>query len=612
MATHGMSSVIVKYQDFSCCGIILDAANGIILTLGSIISDLFPKIDKPPSLSSLGSQIWWSNGDEVPVEVLLKKTENARVEDGEIVTLDGCLKLLWRDKKLEELTQHIFPVSEWHFDYQTNGKHDSEGEKHKSATGGSHKLADFALIHVKALSDHVPSYPKLLDSLRLTPAQQGEVVFLVGTPFGSECPHVFYNSISKGIVSNLAGTDGEILMTDARCVPGSEGGLLLLCEPASAGDSRSRSYQLYGIVVAPFCWRNGEWIGITLACSIKHILLAVSDLICLVSSQLPVGTLQELNVLFSATHFTATRSSQKTANSTALNIFNERLQDKMVSSPDSPIHKVEPNTSVGIVQKVFPSVVLVQHGMMWGTGVIIDSSEALVVTCSHVIRATGKTGSATEVFNQWASRKSCNIDQTKKMQDIKVGFGFPNPVWQSAEVLFATDSDCPLDFALLRIPSHSTFKSILIRRPGKLTDTKALYRKNEETLVVGFALLPSYLKLSPSVTSGVLSNVLCDNTQAVMLQCSAAVHSGASGGALISGNTGELLGIVTSNVRDAHNSTSFPHVNFSIPGTLVEQIISLVKMGNAGSGLESVISQRVAEIWNLQRNVEPLSLISKL
>lgn len=49
-----------------------------------------------------------------------------------------------------------------------------------------------------------------------------------------------------------------------------------------------------------------------------------------------------------------------------------------------------------------------------------------------------------------------------------------------------------------------------------------------------------------SVTSGILSKVVTCQSQAVMLQTTCAVQAGASGGALVQTDTGELLGNSTS------------------------------------------------------------------
>lgn len=48
---------------------------------------------------------------------------------------------------------------------------------------------------------------------------------MISSPFGILSPTTFQNSISKGIVSNVLGiSKNHVLMTDARMLPGSEGG----------------------------------------------------------------------------------------------------------------------------------------------------------------------------------------------------------------------------------------------------------------------------------------------------------------------------------------------------------------------------------------------------
>lgn len=48
---------------------------------------------------------------------------------------------------------------------------------------------------------------------------------MISSPFGILSPTSFQNSISKGIVSNILGVSkNHIIMTDARMLPGSEGG----------------------------------------------------------------------------------------------------------------------------------------------------------------------------------------------------------------------------------------------------------------------------------------------------------------------------------------------------------------------------------------------------
>jgi len=100
----------------------------------------------------------------------------------------------------------------------------------------------------------------------------GSVVYVVGTPFGNLSPVVFLNSVSKGVLSNVAGTDQALLLTDARCIPGTEGGAIYAqachhdCLPV-------------GIVVASFFWRANEWIGLSLGCRLACVLNSLESLL---------------------------------------------------------------------------------------------------------------------------------------------------------------------------------------------------------------------------------------------------------------------------------------------------------------------------------------------
>ncbi|XP_061693243.1 peroxisomal leader peptide-processing protease isoform X2 [Syngnathoides biaculeatus] len=94
--------------------------------------------------------------------------------------------------------------------------------------------------------------------------QKGSPVVACGSPFGSLCSDLFNGTVSRGVVSNLAGEDNAIILTDARCLPGTEGGGLFAME--------DDHLHLVGVIVSPFGWKANEWIGLTLVCSIHSIL----------------------------------------------------------------------------------------------------------------------------------------------------------------------------------------------------------------------------------------------------------------------------------------------------------------------------------------------------
>ena len=67
----------------------------------------------------------------------------------------------------------------------------------------------------------------------------------------------------------------------------------------------------------------------------------------------------------------------------------------------------------------------------------------------------------------------------------------------------------------------------------------------------------------PTLTSGILSKVITHQNKIVMLQSTAAVHSGNSGGALLD-EKGNFLGLLTCNITQS-NGKIIPKINLSIP-----------------------------------------------
>jgi S1-C subfamily serine protease len=72
---------------------------------------------------------------------------------------------------------------------------------------------------------------KKAKSISLSPSvvsvRQGEDIYCVSSPFGVLSRDTFQNSVTKGIVSNIITTRDEsqlAILTDARMLPGSEGG----------------------------------------------------------------------------------------------------------------------------------------------------------------------------------------------------------------------------------------------------------------------------------------------------------------------------------------------------------------------------------------------------
>uniref|UniRef100_A0A3Q2TT30 Peroxisomal leader peptide-processing protease n=1 Tax=Fundulus heteroclitus TaxID=8078 RepID=A0A3Q2TT30_FUNHE len=176
--------------------------------------------------------------------------------------------------------------------------------------------------------------------------QKGCPVVACGSPFGSLCLDLFLGALSRGIISNLAGEDNAVILTDARCLPGTEGGGLFVVEATD----RAR---LVGLIVSPFGWKSNEWIGLTLVCSVDLIFRNIRR-----------GT---------------------------------GARDPL---PGVWLHPGEADLRMWSTAQAseavrYPTVCLVDSGQVWGSGVVVTTD--LVLTCRHVV--SGKP-SVTLKFHQ--------------------------------------------------------------------------------------------------------------------------------------------------------------------------------------------------------------------
>ncbi|XP_040905875.1 peroxisomal leader peptide-processing protease [Toxotes jaculatrix] len=164
--------------------------------------------------------------------------------------------------------------------------------------------------------------------------QKGCPVVACGSPFGSLCLDLFSSTLSRGIISNLAGEDNAVILTDARCLPGTEGGGLFVVEGAD-------NVRLIGLIVSPFGWKANEWIGLTLVCSVHLIFRNVTH--CM-SAQDP-------------------------------------LRDVWLHPGEAGLHmSITAHESKAVK---YPTVCFVDSGQFWGSGVVVTSQ--LVLTCRHVV-----------------------------------------------------------------------------------------------------------------------------------------------------------------------------------------------------------------------------------
>jgi S1-C subfamily serine protease len=93
--------------------------------------------------------------------------------------------------------------------------------------------------------------------------------------------------------------------------------------------------------------------------------------------------------------------------------------------------------------------------------------------------------------------------------------------------------------------------------------------RGEPVTVVGHAAFGPRLLLRPSMTAGEVAKVVLQHGRPVLIQSTAMVLAGHSGGALLDA-TGNLLGMVTSHARAPHSGGQkkeriIPRLNFVLP-----------------------------------------------
>lgn len=298
-------------------------------------------------------------------------------------------------------------------------------------------------------------------------------------------------------------------------------------------------------------------------------------------------------------------------------------------SADSGLHKnlirrpVICSHSVSSLEKAISSVVLVAVGDgSWASGIVLNSS-GLILTNAHILepwrfgrtsqvgsieKATSHTEHDTPIAQQeensfeeetvihlpprMGNYFSCHREplssfghQCSRRISVRLDF-MEQKNWYSAQEVYVSKG--PLDVALLQLEYVPPQLPTII---PQLTCPS----KGTAVHVIGHGLLGPRTNILSSVSSGALSNVVeipgpihaygSSKSEArktnfpIMLQTTAAVHPGASGGAVINSN-GHMVGLVTSNARHG-GGTIIPHLNFSIPCAALEPVFKFSETQDA-------------------------------
>ncbi|TKW26525.1 hypothetical protein SEVIR_3G195700v4 [Setaria viridis] len=406
---------------------------------------------------------------------------------------------------------------------------------------------------------------------------RGDPLLIAGSPFGLLSPFHFFNSISVGAVANFlppCAVRCSLLMADIQCLPGMEGAPVF-----------DRNSCLVGLLMNPLRQKGS---------SVEVQLVITWDAICTGWNNMKLVEIErEPSKL----------PNDKNEESKMMELKHPDNYGRFVSSTVNKINQY--CISSPSIREAISAVVLVTVGdSSWASGIVLNKG-GLVLTNAHLLEPwrfgrTSPLGAQTTSAGEYLSareNRSLQPQQCKFSNDDAVkhevslfNLGFKREkrisvrldhaerqVWCSASVVFISKG--PLDVALLQMEEVPIELNTI--RPEFVCPTAG-----SSVYVVGHGLFGPRSGLCSSLSSGVVSKVVqIPSTQLshpsgtveahnmdmpVMLQTTAAVHPGASGGILVNSH-GLMVGIVTSNAKHGGGST-IPHLNFSIPCKSLEII----------------------------------------
>ena len=530
--------------------------------------------------------------------------------------------------------------------------------------------------------------------------ERGSPVLVTSSPYGLVSPRVFANSQTSGIVANytrdrdLGHRRVAMLLVDARCLAGSEGGSVCV---GGAGAHRGAWVGVVAPSLPPFLrpqrQARPERSGSTgrtlpLADSAPLIARAIDQL----SAVIPLATfapkLRRLLARKSGDAGVAAPSSSTAArDDTSVTTTTTRVVDttsrrrrrigRIAAAASGRNDGLLPFDESGdaamhadVAARVAPSVVLirVRGNDTWGSGVVlhtvnhtgsrrsrsssrVSASVAYVVTCAHLfagVRGGGRSDAADRcvadvLFTLRESRSGGLAVSTRRWRSARFLDVFSNAL-DLAVLAIELEEDCaemaavaaPFDFEYGEETAACT--SPLVQRSNdEFRGGRGTTRCSKEdslqqpkpapAIVLGHGLFAarslspaaassgSTLALaSPSVTVGVVCNAAVRYHGAPMLlQTSAAVFGGNSGGALVDAASGCVVGIVRSNARrGVPDGTLIPRLNFAMHVAVLQPLVVSLRSGDKGAVTSALKELRewdgdaasLGDLWDLKSGEE--------
>ncbi|KAK9152822.1 hypothetical protein Sjap_000302 [Stephania japonica] len=478
-----------------------------------------------------------------------------------------------------------------------------------NSSGTALSTTRIAFLGVPILTQDVPKTGVATANIR------GDFLLAVGSPFGILSPAHFFNSVSVGFVSNCyppSSGNNSLLMADIRCLPGMEGGPVF-----------GEHGILIGILTRPLKQKAGgaeiqlviPWEAIAkLWNDLLHKDCKQADSIYSAENSGPAGRVS---------------NHRRYENATKYNITNLEY----------------PATSI---KEAMNSICLVSiDDGSWASGVLLNN-HGLILTNAHLFepwrfgKATFKGGrdvapivssvikeplrnggsisqkerdalSKVNFPDKLAGEKHSRLDMGSiySYRRLRVRLDHVHPwIWCHARVVYISKG--PLDVAVLKLESVPDELCPIIPE-------FACPSSGSKAYVIGHGLFGPRTDLSSSVSSGVVARVVktqrrihqtgVNETTArympAMIETTASVHPGASGGAVVNCE-GHMIGLVTSNAKHGGGKL-IPHLNFSIPSAALEPIFKFSKDMQDQSILQALDAPNecFSAIWALMPSLSP-------
>ncbi|KZV53232.1 glyoxysomal processing protease, glyoxysomal [Dorcoceras hygrometricum] len=494
-----------------------------------------------------------------------------------------------------------------------------------------------ALLAIR-LKQFMMNLPKLQTSV----PKRGDLLLVMGSPFGILSPIHFFDHISLGSVANTypsSSFSSSLLMADIRCLPGMEGSPVF-----------DEQAQFVGVLTRPLRQKISgteiqlviPWEAIASSCSglLQDEPLVPRDVINLNNgSQLPSPVEKAMASICLITTDDGSWASGILLNKKGLVLTNAHLLEpwrfgKTPVNSERNVNKSQtPETFHKSNENLPPTNYLTNENK-----VSRHSSSGI---CQRGIRVR------LDFMDPWLWTNASIVYISKGPLDIAL-----------LQIEFASDQLCPLemDFTCpspgskayvighgLFGPRCGKFLLVLIAFCYFMLMSSCYLDVNYDEIVnllcdcryiisikfiYSVPCFMSSLDFLPSVCFGVIAKVIeakgfwkhgtyepnIKMHSPAMLETTATVHPGSSGGAVVNSD-GHMIGLVTSNAKHG-GGTVIPHLNFSIPCAALEPVFKFSKDSQKFWILEELDkpNEHLSSVWALMPSLyaKPAPLLPEL